>query len=79
MIKYFEFQEHVTFTHKIAVEVDESNEDDFDEFTDNLADEMDDESFESKDDVLYEFIKEFGDSVVNFIEDGSPNVELEAF
>lgn len=75
----FEFQETVTYMHSIEVEIEESQEDRFEVFADDVAEKIE-ESPESygRDDVVHMFNKEFGADNVEFCEDGSPSVEYEA-
>lgn len=78
MKKTFEFQETVTYIHEIEVEVDEEREEDFEVFADEVADRVNNDNGYNinKDDIVDDFIKRYGDRAV-FIEDGSPDVELE--
>lgn len=79
MKKTFEFQETVTYNHKIEVEIDAAQEEYFEEFADEMADRIDSDNGNiSRDDIEDSFWKRFGDNVT-FVEDGSPDVEYEAY
>ena len=75
----FEFEEKVTYNHKVKVEIEEEQEDAFEEYADIVAQKIEDapESYDRYD-VAGKFRKMFGDKNVTFCEDGSPEGEYEA-
>lgn len=75
----FEFQETVTYTHSIEVEIPEEKEEEYEEFADGVADKMASGGYGcDRDRIISDFNKKFGRESVDFCEDGSPDVEFEA-
>ena len=79
MKKIFDFEETVKYMHSIEVDIDESQDEEFEDFADAIAERIEEcgESY-SRDDIAHAFNKEFGADKVKFNEDGSPRVEYEA-
>lgn len=78
MKKYFDVVETVKYSHRIEIEVDENNEDDFDDFAEQVAEEMENRCYDSKEEIFQEFIEAFGEEKINTTIDGSPSLEFEA-
>lgn len=78
MKKYFDVVETIKYSHRIEIEVDEKNVDDFDEFAEQTAEEMENRCYDSKEEIFNEFIEAFGEEKVNTTIDGSPRTEFEA-
>lgn len=78
MKKIFDFEETVKYMHSIEVDIDEEQEDEFEDFADTIACDIE-ENGDSIDRhwIASAFIKEFGEDKVKFSEDGSPTVEFE--
>ena len=75
----FEFQETVTYTHSIEVEIPEEKEEEYEEFADGVADKMARGGYGcDRDRIISDFNKKFDREEVEFCEDGSPDVEFEA-
>ena len=72
MKKYFDVIEVVKYQHRIELDIDESMEDIYEDLADQVADYMLHGVYETKEDILSEFVSEFGEAVT-FIEDGSPD------
>ena len=79
MKKYFDIVETVKYSHRIEIEINELKEDDFEEFAEEIANDMEKKIYNSKEEILSEFVSAFNEDSVNFTEDGSPNVEFEAY
>lgn len=80
MKKTIEIVEAVTYRHSIEVEIDDSQEEEFEEFADDVAEKIEEESMKySRDDVVSMFNRKYGSDKVTFEEDGSPEVEYEVF
>ena len=82
MKKEFELVEQVTFRHTIEVDIDDELEEEFEEFADEIAEKIEDGDGGmkySREDIVSEFVRKFGEEKVTFKEDGSPEVEWEAF
>jgi hypothetical protein len=76
MVKEFDITETVTYNHTIRIEIPNDKEDDFEEFADRVASEA---PVLSVDEIRHSFNEQFGSENVDFIEDGSPNVEIECW
>lgn len=79
MKKYFDIVETVKYSHRIEIEIDESQEEDFEEFAEETANAIEQGCYESKEEILSEFRASFNEDKIEFIEDGSPKVEFEAY
>ena len=79
MKKIFEFQETVTYMHSVEVEIEESQEQDFEDFADEIADKFQKQKIYDHDNVMHAFNRKYGANNVTFCEDGSPDIEFEAF
>jgi hypothetical protein len=79
MKKYFDIQETVKYNHRIEIEIDESQEEQYDDFDEQVAEDVNSNGFDSRESIIGAFIDEFGDAAVNFVEDGSPDVEYESY
>ena len=79
MKKYFEVVETVRYSHRIVIEIKESQDDEFEDFAERVAEYMNDRRYTSTDEIISEFAEEFGDDSIEFIEDGSPETEMEAY
>lgn len=76
----FEFNEKVIYKHRIEVEIEEDEEDAFEDYADSVAQKIEDYPEEyDREDIIRKFSKMFGDENVTFHEDGSPDVEYEAW
>lgn len=73
----FDFAERIEFLH--CIEVNTDNEDLFEEIANDIAEKLDDGDIEDKKEVVRIFEKTFGEENVKFIEDGSGDVEFEAY
>lgn len=73
----FDFAERIEFLH--CIEVNTDNEDLFEEIANDIAEKLDDGYIEDKKEVVRIFEKTFGEENVKFIEDGSGDVEFEAY
>ena len=73
----FDFAERIEFLH--CIEVNTDNEDLFEEIANDIAEKLDDGDIEDKKEVFRIFEKTFGEENVKFIEDGSGDVEFEAY
>lgn len=73
----FDFTEKIEFLH--CIEVDTDNEDLFEEVADDIAERLDVGDIEDKREVVRIFEETFGADNVNFIEDGSGDVEFMAY
>lgn len=78
MKKYFDIIETVKYSHRVEIEIEESLEDDYEEFAEETACEMERGCYGSKEEIFNEFIKAFGEEKVNTTIDGSPRTEFEA-
>ena len=79
MKKYFDIQETVKYNHRIEIEVDESQEELFEEFAEDIARDMESGVYDCKEQILDEFLVGYGKEAVEFTEDGSPLVEYESY
>jgi hypothetical protein len=79
MKKYFYIQETVKYNHRIEIEIDESQEEHFEEYAEQVAEDVNSNGFDSKESIFNTFADEFGDDSVNFVEDGLPDVEYESY
>lgn len=73
----FDFAEKIEFLH--CVEVNTDNEDLFEEVADDVAEKIDAGDIEDKKEVARIFEETFGADNVKFIEDGSGDIEFEAY
>lgn len=73
----FDFAERIEFLH--CIEVNTDNEDLFEEIANDIAEKLDNGDIEDKKEVVRIFEKTFGEENVKFIEDGSGDVEFEAY
>lgn len=73
----FDFAEKIKFLH--CIEVDTDNEDLFLEVADDIGEKLDCGDIEDKEEVVRLFEKTFGADNVKFIEDGSGDIEFEAY
>lgn len=73
----FDFAEKIEFLH--CVEVNTDNEDLFEEVADDVAEKIDAGDIEDKKEVVRIFEETFGGDNVKFIEDGSGDIEFEAY
>ena len=73
----FDFAEKIEFLH--CVEVNTDNEDLFEEVADDVAEKLDAGDIEDKKEVVRIFEETFGADNVKFIEDGSGDIEFEAY
>lgn len=73
----FDFTEKIEFLH--CIEVDTDNEDLFEEVADDIAERLDVGDIEDKREVVRIFEETFGADNVNFIEDGSGDIEFMAY
>jgi len=79
MKKYFDIQETVKYNHRIEIEIDESQENFYEDFAEEIAEDMESGVYESKEQILDEFVTAYGTDSINFTEDGSPDVEYESY
>ncbi len=79
MKKTFDFQQKITFSHSIEIEVDDNCEEDYEEFTEDLATEMENTYDLDKHGIVERFIDAYGKENVTFIEDGSGEEEFECW
>lgn len=79
MKKYFDIVEKLEFSHRIEIEIDESKEDEYEDFAEQVAEDMDSRGFDTKEDILKAFTDEFGEDSIEFSEDDSPSVEFQAY
>lgn len=73
----FDFAEKIELLH--CVEVNTDNEDLFEEVADDVAEKIDAGDIEDKKEVVRIFEETFGADNVKFIEDGSGDIEFEAY
>lgn len=73
----FDFAEKIEFLH--CIEVNTDNEDLFEEVTNDIAEELDAGDIKDKEEVVRLFEETFGADNVKFIEDGSGDIEFEAY
>lgn len=79
MKKIFEFQEIIKYNHKILVDIPDECEDTFDDFADYMASEIEDDYSYDRWNIVQEFAEKFGKDSIEFVEDGSPSVDYEAY
>lgn len=77
MKKIFKITETVIYHHQIEVEVEAINEEVFEDFAEDVGEDIDNGVYEDKGDILNDFCELFGKNKVAFVEDGSPEVEIE--
>ena len=73
----FDFAEKIEFLH--CIEVNTDNEDLFEEVANDIAEKLDAGDIRDKEEVVRLFEETFGADNVNFIEDGSGDIEFEAY
>lgn len=73
----FDFAEKIEFLHCIEVKTD--NEDLLEDVANDVAERLDIGEIEDKKEVIRIFEETFGADNVNFIEDGSGDIEFEAY
>lgn len=73
----FDFAEKIEFLH--CIEVNTDNEDLFEEVTNDIAEKLDAGDIKDKEEVVRLFEETFGADNVKFIEDGSGDIEFEAY
>ena len=76
MKKTFEVQVNVTYNHHIEVEIPDNREDDYNELCDDIYDNIDIGAYDDPEEIAQEFIDEFGEDDVKFVEDGSGEFEI---
>ena len=72
--KTFDFGEQVKYIHSIEFEIDEDDVE-AECAIDDIVDRIDVGEYDSTDEIVHDFRKAFGESV-EYIEDGSPDVEF---
>lgn len=78
MKKYFDIIETIKYSHRIEIEIEESQEDAYKEFAEDTECEMERGGYDSKEEIFNVFIEAFGEEKVNTTIDGSPRTEFES-
>ena len=79
MKKLFEFEEVVTHSHSIELEISPELEQEFEDFCNEIATKMDNGDYGwDIERIVSDFNTKFGREAVSFIEDGSPRTDFSA-